>query len=127
VSTIAPGIQAYVPFFGRHFALIDYRAAQRFNYRFTENNALNQEALARVSLSFPVGLKFDLQGGHTEGFDARGSEEDLQLRDLTTWHTNFILGQADYLGSRTGAQIIPFPFGNVNIAAAGMNHAVGRS
>lgn len=105
VTTIAPGIQAFFPFMDNHFALVDYRAAQRFNYRFSENDALNQEALARVSLAFPVGLKFDLQGGHTEGFDARGSEEDLQLQDLTTWNTNFLFGQAEYIGSRTGAQI----------------------
>ena len=104
VTTIAPGIQAYFPFFDRHFALIDYRAAQRLNYRFSENNALNQEVLSRLSFSFPVGLKVNFQGGHTEGFDARGSELDIQRQDLTTWHTNFIYGQAEYLGSKTGAQ-----------------------
>lgn len=105
VTTIAPGIQAYMPFFDRHFALIDYRAAQRFNSRFSENDALNQEALGRVSLSFPVGLKVDLQGGHTEGFDARGSDFDIQRQDLTTWHTNLFFGQVEYLGSQTGAQL----------------------
>lgn len=105
VTTIAPGIQAYFPFLDRHYVLFDYRAAQRLNYRFSGNDALNQEVLSRVSLSFLVGLNMDLQGGHTEGFDARGSEEDLKLQDLTTWHTNFFYGQAEYLGSKTGAQV----------------------
>ncbi|MGE0473322.1 MAG: outer membrane beta-barrel protein [Nitrospirales bacterium] len=105
VTTIAPGLQAYYPFLDQHFALVDYRAAQRFNYRFSQNNALSQEALGRLSLSFPVGLKVNFQGGHTEGFDARGSEEDIQLQDQTTWNTNFLFGQAEYIGSRTGAQI----------------------
>ena len=105
VTTIAPGMQAYYPFLDRHFVLVDYRAAQRLNYRFSGNNALNQEVLSRVSLSFPVGLKVNLQGGHTEGFDARGSELDIQLQDQTTWHTNFFYGQAEYLGSKTGAQV----------------------
>lgn len=105
LTLIAPGIQAYLPFFERHFLLLDYRAAQRYNYRFPENDALNQEAVGRMSFSFPGGLNLNLQGGHTEGFDARGSELDIQQRDLTTWHTNFFFGEAEYLGSRTGAQI----------------------
>lgn len=104
-TMVAPGIQAYWPFKEGQSLLLDYRANKRYYYRFSENDAFNQEAVGHLNLAFPGGLHFNLQGGHVTGFDARGSDLDIQARDLTTWNNNFVFGRAEFLGSRTGAQL----------------------
>jgi hypothetical protein len=106
VSThVAPGIQAYMPFKDRHSLLLDVRADQSFYSRTPQNDALQLEALGRFSSTFSGGLSIDLQGGHTKGFDARGSALDLQLTDITTWNTNFFYGHLEYLGPTFGAEL----------------------
>lgn len=106
LTTIAPGIQAYLPFGGgKHSLVIDYRAGQILYKEFTENNALAQDAQGHVNFTFPVGLVIDLQGGHIEGFDPRGSAVDIQQQDITKWNINSFLGQAEYSGTRAGLRL----------------------
>jgi hypothetical protein len=106
LTTIAPGLQAYLPFGGgKHSVLLDYRAGQFLYKKFSENNALAQDALGHVSLNFPGGLKFDLQGGHIEGFDPRGSELDTQQQDITKWNINELLSQVSFSGPRAGIRL----------------------
>lgn len=106
LTTIAPGIQALLPFGGgRHSVLLDYRAGQFLYNKFSENNALAQDALGRVSLNYPAGLQIDLQGGHVEGFDTRGSEVDTQQQDITKWNVNSFLGQVGFSGPRGGIRL----------------------
>lgn len=102
IYNISPGLQAILPFGGRHQLMADYRASQQYFQRFSENNALSQEVMGQLNLDFPVGLKVKLKGGHIEGFDQRGSEFDLQQRDLTTWNTDSFVGQVEKLGSQIG-------------------------
>lgn len=106
LTTIAPGLQALLPFGGgRHSFLLDYRAGQFLYKKFSENNALAQDAQGHVSLNFPGGLKMDFQGGHTEGFDPRGSEVDTQQQDITKWNINSFLSQISYSGPGAGVRL----------------------
>lgn len=105
VTTIAPGIQAYVPLGGRHSFLIDYRAAQILYHKFSENNVLAQHGVGHLKLNFPSGLKINLQGGHREGFVSRGSDLDTQQDDITRWNTDAFIGQAEFLGSNMGVRL----------------------
>ncbi|WP_447962852.1 outer membrane beta-barrel protein [Nitrospira sp. Ecomares 2.1] len=106
LTTIAPGIQAFMPFGGgKHSVLLDYRAAQFLYKKFTDNNALAQDALGHVSLNYPGGLAIDLQGGHLEGFDPRGSEVDTQQKDITKWNVNQFLGQIEFTGQKAGIRL----------------------
>ncbi len=106
LTAIAPGIQAFMPFGGgKHSVLLDYRAAQFLYAKFTENNALAQDALGHVSLNYPGGLAIDLQGGHLEGFDPRGSEVDTQQKDITKWNVNHFIGQVEFSGQKAGIRL----------------------
>ena len=100
LTAIAPGIQANLPFGGRHSFLLDYRAAQLLYARFTENNVFAQHGVGHMKLDFQGGLKFDFQGGRTDGFDPRGSEVDIQEMDITKWRINNFLSQAQLSGQR---------------------------
>jgi len=108
IHTISPGLQAILPFGGRHRLVADYRASQHYYHRFSENNVLSQEVMGQLNLDFPIGLKVDLKGGHVEGYDQRGAEFDLQLRDLTLWNTDSFVGQVQYLGPRVGFSLKVF-------------------
>nr|MBA3966658.1 outer membrane beta-barrel protein [Nitrospirales bacterium] len=106
LTTIAPGLQAFMPFGGgKHSVLLDYRAGI-FRYNtFTQNNAVTQDALGHVSLNYPGGLAIDLQGGRIEGFDPRGSVVDTQQTDITKWNTNHGLSQVEFSGQRFGIRL----------------------
>ncbi len=106
LTTIAPGMQAYLPFGGgQHSVVLDYRANQFLYKEFTENNVFAQDAQGHVSFIFPTGLTMDLQGGRVDGFDPRGSEEDIQARDITKWRIMTVLGQIEFLGPRAGISL----------------------
>ena len=106
LTNVAPGLQALLPFGGgKHSVLLDYRAAQFLYNKFTENNALAQDAQGHVSLNYPGGVQIDLQGGHIEGFDPRGSEVDTQQQNITKWNTNSFLGQIQFLGPKAGIRL----------------------
>jgi hypothetical protein len=100
LTAIAPGIQANLPFGGRHSFLLDYRAAQLLYARFNENNVYAQHGVGHLKLNFPGGLKLDFQGGRIDGFDPRGSELDIQDRDITKWRIHSFLSQAVVTGQR---------------------------
>ena len=106
VTTIAPGIQALLPFGGgKHSLLLDYRAAQFLHHKESANNALAQHGVGHMEFNFPGGLKIDLQGGHIEGFDLRGSALDIQTQDITKWRINSFRSQAEFFGPRAGVRI----------------------
>ncbi|WP_447971918.1 outer membrane beta-barrel protein [Nitrospira sp. M1] len=102
IHTISPGLQVILPLGTRYQFVADYRATQHYYYRFSENNVLSQEVMGQLNLDFPIGLEVDLKGGHIEGFDQRGSEFDLQQRELTTWNTNSLVGQIQHIGPQMG-------------------------
>ena len=99
-TAIAPGIQAYLPFAGKHSFLLDYRAAQLLYKNFNENNVFAQNGMGVMKLDFPGGLKFDLQGGRVDGFDPRGSNVDIQERDITKWRINNFLSRSQLIGQK---------------------------
>jgi hypothetical protein len=99
-TAIAPGIQAYLPIAGKHSFLLDYRAAQILWKNFNENNAFAQHGSGHLKFNFPGGLKFDFQGGRIDAFDRRGSEVDIQDRDITKWRIHSFLSQAQVSGRR---------------------------
>lgn len=106
LTTIAPGLQAYLPFRGgQHSVLLDYRANQYLYKEFTENNVLAQDAQGHVSFNFLNGLTMDLQGGRIDGFDPRGSEEDIQAREITKWRIMSVLSEIEFSGPRAGIRL----------------------
>lgn len=108
LTAIAPGVQAYLPFGVRHSLLLDYRAAQFLYAKFTENNALAQNGLGLLTLNFPGGLNINLQGGHVEGFDPRGSEVDSRQPDITKWRGDNIRTRVDFTGANMGISVSVF-------------------
>lgn len=103
LTSIAPGLQALLPFGGgKHSLLLDYRANQLLYNKTTSNNVLTQDAQGHMSLKFPGGLSVDLQGGHIEGYDPRGTTFDTGQRDITKWNANSVLGQIEYIGQKAG-------------------------
>jgi len=121
IHFLAPGIQIQLPR-GRHQFIVDYRASQQLNQRFSGNDALTQDATGQVLLNFAHGVTLKFQGEHIEGFDRRGSQLDLQTPDLTRWNTNSVIGEAEFLGSwagvRINAQSVQLNYENNNQAPA---------
>ena len=105
LTTVAPGVQAYYPFGEQHSFLLDYRAAQFLYNKFTENNAFTQHGVGHLKFNFPGRLTIDLQGGHVDGFDRRGSELDIQSRDITKWRATSFLGETRFDGTRGGIRL----------------------
>jgi len=105
LTTIAPGIQASLPFGGRHSMLFDYRAAQFLYAKFSQNNALAQNGLGHLQLDFPSGLKLDFQANHVEGFDPRGSQVDSRQNDITKWNVNSFRNQVEFTGANLGIRV----------------------
>ncbi|MDA0737483.1 MAG: outer membrane beta-barrel protein [Nitrospirae bacterium] len=104
IHFLSPGVQLQIPM-GQHQFAVDYRVIQQVNQRFSENDVLTQDASGQVFLNFPNGLTVNLQGGHIEGFDRRGSQLDLQTTGLTTWNTNTFIGEAEFIGSWAGVRM----------------------
>ncbi len=105
LTTIAPGIQAYLPFGGQHSFLLDYRAAQFLYAKFNENNVFTQHGAGHLTLKFPGGLKFNFQGESVDGFDGRGDALDIQATDITKWRATTFSGKARMKGSRGGIRV----------------------
>ena len=102
-TTLAPGIQAQLPFAGRHLFMVDYRTNIQYYSKFTTNDVQDQTASGLLQFNFPGGLKVDLQGEHKLGHDPRGSAADLQALEVNKWTTNGFTGQAEYQGGQIGA------------------------
>ena len=104
LTTIAPGVQAILPFGGKHSFLLDYRAAQFLYSKFSGNNALTQDGIAHITLDFPGGLRIDVDHNFVSGFDARGAEVDSQQADITKWNSNTFRTTAQFVGNKIGVR-----------------------
>jgi Putative beta-barrel porin 2 len=104
-TTLAPGIQAELPFGGSHSFVGDYRTnLQTFN-RTPSNNVQDQTASGRFNFNFPGGLRLDLQGEHKLGHDPRGSALDIQSVEVNKWTANGFMGQLLYEGANAGLRL----------------------
>ena len=101
VTTLAPGIQAELPFGGSHSFVADYRTNIQTFHQNPSNNVQDQTASGRFSFNFPGGLRFDLQGEHKLGHDPRGSALDTQGVEVNKWTANSVRGQLLYDGANT--------------------------
>lgn len=108
LTTLAPGIQAELPFAGFHSFLIDYRTNLQYYSRTTSNDVRDQTASGKFKFDFPGGLKVELQGEHKVGHDPRGSAVDavnIQGLGVNKWRTNSFSGQAEYVGAQSGVRL----------------------
>jgi len=104
-TTLGPGIQARLPFAGRHDFTVDYRTNIQYYQRTPSNDVQDQTASGRFRFDFPGGLKLDLEGEHKLGHDPRGSAVDTQTLDVNKWTTNSFIGQAEYRGAQAGLRM----------------------
>jgi Putative beta-barrel porin 2 len=108
VTSLAPGIQARLPFAGFHSFLIDYRTNIQYYSRTPSNNVQDQTATGGFKFNFPGGLNIDLQGHHKLGHDPRGSAVDdtnTQGLGVNKWTANGFTGQAEYLGAQSSVKL----------------------
>lgn len=104
-TTLAPGIQAELPFAGRHTFVADYRSNIQLYHQNPSNNVQDQTASGRFSFDFPGGMQVDLQGEHKLGHDPRGSALDTQNVEVNKWTTNSVLGRLSYDGAAAGIRL----------------------
>jgi Putative beta-barrel porin 2 len=108
VTTLAPGIQAQLPFGGFHSFMIDYRTNIQYYSRTPSNDVQDQTATGGFKFNFPGGLNIDLQGHHKLGHDPRGSAVDdtnTQGLEVNKWTANGFTGQAEYLGAQSSVSL----------------------
>ena len=108
VTTLAPGIQAQLPFAGFHSFVIDYRTNLQYYSRTPSNDVQDQTATGGFKFNFPGGLNIDLQGEHKLGHDPRGSAVDdvnTQGLGVNKWTANGFAGQAEYLGAQSSVRL----------------------
>jgi hypothetical protein len=108
LTTLAPGIQAQLPFAGFHSFLIDYRTNLQYYSRTPSNDVQDQTATGSFKFNFPGGLNIDLQGQHKLGHDPRGSAVDdvnTQGLGVNKWTANGFTGQAEYLGAQSSVRL----------------------
>ena len=104
-TTLAPGIQAELPFAGRHTFVADYRSNVQMFHQNPSNNVQDQTASGRFNFDFPGGLRLDLQGEHKLGHDPRGSALDTQNVEVNKWTANSVLGRLSYDGATAGIRL----------------------
>ncbi|MEP6890713.1 MAG: outer membrane beta-barrel protein [Nitrospirota bacterium] len=100
-TTLAPGIQAELPFGRSHSFVADYRTNIQTFHQNPSNNVQDQTASGRFSFNFPGGLRVNLQGEQKLGHDPRGSALDTQRVDVNKWTANSVRGQLLYDGANT--------------------------
>lgn len=108
LTTMAPGIQAQLPFAGFHSFLLDYRTNIQTYSRTSSNDVQDQTASGSFKFNFPGGLKIDLQGEHKLGHDPRGSAVDnvtTQGLVVNKWTANGFTGQAEYVGAQSSVSL----------------------
>jgi hypothetical protein len=108
VTTLAPGIQAQLPFAGFHSFFVDYRTNIQYYSRTPSNDVQDQTATGGFKFNFPGGLNIDLQGHHKLGHDPRGSAVDdvnTQGLEVNKWTANGFTGQAEYLGAQSNVNL----------------------
>lgn len=104
-TTVAPGLQAQLPFGRRHLLVADYRSNLQFFHRTPSNNVQDQTGTVATRLDLASGLKVDLQGEQKYGHDPRGSALDLQTLELNKWSASSFTGRAQYEGGVMGATL----------------------
>jgi hypothetical protein len=104
-TTVAPGLQAQLPFGGRHLLVADYRSNLQFFHRTPSNNVQDQTATVAAQLDLASGLKLHLQGEQKFGHDPRGSALDLRTLELNKWSATSFTGRAQYEGGVMGATL----------------------
>lgn len=100
-TTISPGIQALLPFAGRHSVQVDYRTNIQYYANYPSNNVQDQTAAGRVDFDFPGGLKLGAGGEHKLGHDPRGTALDPRSIDINKWTANSAFGHAEYVGAQS--------------------------
>lgn len=105
ITTVAPGIQAQLPFGSRHLFVADYRTNIQFFHRNPSNNVQDQTASGLMRFNLASGLKLDFQGEHKLGHDPRGSAMDLQSLELNKWTATSFTGRAEYQGGVIGTAL----------------------
>lgn len=104
-TTLSPGIQAQVPFAGRHAFLADYRTNLQTYANTPSNDVQDQTASGRFMLDFPGGLKLDLAGEHKVGHDPRGTALDTRAVEVNKWQADSVIGQAEYVGAQSSIRM----------------------
>jgi hypothetical protein len=104
-TTLAPGIQAQLPFGGSHAFLVDYRTNLQTYANTPSNDVQDQTASGRFKLDFPGGLKLDLAGEHKLGHDPRGTALDTRAVEINKWQANSFIGQAEYAGAQSSIRM----------------------
>ena len=104
-TTLAPGIQAQLPFAGRHAFLVDYRSNLQTYANTPSNDVQDQTASGRFNLDFPGGLKVDLAGEHKLGHDPRGTALDTRAFNINKWQANSLIGRAEYTGAQSSIRM----------------------
>lgn len=104
-TTLAPGIQAELPFGGSHAFVADYRSNIQMFHQTPSNNVQDQTASGRFNFNFSGGLRVDLQGEHKLGHDPRGSALDTQSIEVNKWAANSFIGQVAYDGALAGIRV----------------------
>jgi hypothetical protein len=100
--TLAPGIQAQVPFARRHVFVADYRTNIQYYQRTPSNDVQDQTASGWLQFNLANDLRIDLEGEHKVGHDPRGSAVDLLALEVNKWYTNSFHGRAEYTGGQVG-------------------------
>jgi hypothetical protein len=104
-TTLAPGIQAQLPFARRHLLVADYRTNIQFYHRTPSNNVQDQTASGLLEFNLANGLRLDFQGEHKLGHDPRGTALDLLAVEVNKWTTNGFTGRAEYEGGEVGVAL----------------------
>jgi hypothetical protein len=104
-TTLAPGLQAEVPFGSNHMFIADYRTNLQFFHRNPTNNVQDQTASGRFSFALPSRVSLDLQGEYKIGHDPRGTALDNLNLELNKWRAATALGQIAYDGANAGVQL----------------------
>ena len=104
-TTVAPGLQAQLPFGSRHLLVADYRSNLQFFHRTPSNNVQDQTGTVATRFDLASGLKVNLQGEQKYGHDPRGSALDLQTLELNKWSATSFTGRAQYEGGVMGATL----------------------
>ena len=104
-TTLSPGLQASLPFAGRHNFVVDYRTNLQYYQKTPSNDVQDQTASGRFQFDFPGGLKVDLAGEYKVGHDPRGTAVDTRTEEINKWDTNSFVGQAEYVGAQSSIRM----------------------
>lgn len=98
ITTYAPGVQAQLPFLGRHTLVINYMANIERHSRFHQDNTEDQDRTAHLLLNFPGGLTVKGLAQWKDGHDPRGSAQATAGpgSEPNKWFTSTYGGEAQF-------------------------------